>query len=135
MPPPLHLPRLRGRSPCSLSAAGGGPNSSTVLYHPGPSLLRLLRSVIGDAADHGAPAEFLAQTVHRTFGVGGAAVEHIEGVVISRARPQRADAGAHQAERGAVDLLRQHLAADRKDPCRQLRWSCDRLRARAPPEI
>src|SRR3569623_488837 len=73
-----------------------------------------LRPVIGDAADHGGRAELLAQAVHGALGVGGAAVEHV-GVVVDRAFAQRADAGAHQPESGAVDLLGQHLAADRKD--------------------
>ena len=48
-------------------------------------LLRLLRPVIGNAPDHRGIAEFLAQIVHRAFGMGRAAVEHV-GVVGLRAR-------------------------------------------------
>ena len=48
---------------------------------------------------------------------------------------QRADAGAHQAEGGAVDLLRQHFAGDRKNLGRELRRRVNRLRAGALAEI
>ena len=94
----------------------------------------LLRPLIGNAPDHGGVAEFLAQIVHRAFGMGRAAVEHV-GVVGLRARPQRADAGAHQPESGAVDFLCQHLAGDRENLRRELGRRVDRLRAGALPEI
>ena len=66
--------------------------------------------------------------------MGSAAVEHV-GVVGRGSGCERADAGAHQAERGAVDFLRQHLAGDGEDLCRQLRRRVNRLRAGALPEI
>src|SRR6266481_9646469 len=69
----------------------------------------LLRSIVSNSADHRGLAELPAQIVDRTLGMGGAAVQHV-GVVGLRACAQRADAGAHQTERGAVDLLQKHLA-------------------------
>ncbi len=53
---------------------------------------------------------FLARSSIARSACGRAAVEHV-GVVGLRGLAQRADAGADQAERRAVDLLRQHLAA------------------------
>src|SRR4030081_2830636 len=90
------------------------------------SSLRLLRPVIGDASDDSRAAEFLAQIVHRALRRGRTAVEHV-GVVGLRSRAQGADAGAHQTESGAVDFLRQHLAANSKDFCRELRRGVSRL--------
>ena len=52
-----------------------------------------------------------------------------------RAGTQRADAGAHQAERGAVDFLRQHFAGHGENLGRELGRGVDRLRAGALPEI
>ena len=98
------------------------------------SSLPLLRPVIGDPPDHGGAAEFLAQVIDRAFGMRGAAVEHV-GVVGLRSRPQRADAGAHQAKRRAVDLLCQQVAGDREDLGRKLRRRLYRLRAGTLPEI
>src|SRR3984957_20435423 len=79
-----------------------------------PSSPRLLRSVIGNAPYDRRMAEFLAQIVHRALRMSRTAVEHV-GVVSQRSRAQRADAGAHQPESGAVDFLGQHLARNRKN--------------------
>src|SRR6266481_7955648 len=95
-----------------------------------PISLLLLRPVIGDAPDDSGIAEFPAQIVDRAFGVRRAAVEHV-GVVGLRSRTQGADAGAHQPESGAVDLLCQHFAANSEDLRRQLCRGVNRLRAGA----
>src|ERR1700736_3455377 len=97
-------------------------------------LLRLLRPVIGNAPDYGGVAELLAQIIDCAFGVCGAAIEHV-GVVGRRAGLERADAGAHQAERGAVDFFHQHLAGNRENLRGQLRRRRHGLRAGALPEI
>jgi hypothetical protein len=40
-------------------------------------IILLLRSLIRNAADHRGIAELLAQIIHRPFGVGRAALEHV----------------------------------------------------------
>src|SRR5690348_12812632 len=99
-----------------------------------PSLLLffllLLRPLVSDPPDHGGLTELLPQAVDRALGMRGAAVEHV-GVVGLRTLAERTDAGAHQAEGGAVDFPRQHLAGHRENLGRQLCRRCDRLRAGA----
>ena len=83
-------------------------------------VLFLRRPLIRNAPDHGGIAELLPQVIHRALGVRRAAVEHV-GVVGQRSLAQRADAGADQAEGGAVDLPCQHFARHRKNLGGELR--------------
>ncbi len=98
-------------------------------------LFLLGRPAIGDAADHRGAAELLAQIIHRALGVGVAAIDHVGVVARHRSRLQRADAGADQAKRRAVDFLRQQVARGGENPPRQLGRRADRLRAGALAEI